>query len=129
MSLRLIAEQDLGFILEGDDQGFKWPITLTAPSGNTTTGLTGTSTDISQVIDPDTGTAVSGRLASVAIRVGAIQEQLPADGLPRGVADTTTRPWLVEFDDINGASYRFKVAESNPDRAIGCLTLLLEAYS
>ena len=128
MGLREIAEQDLGTILEDGATGFGWPISLTAPDG--TVGLlTGFSDDIAQVIDPDTGQAVSGRLASATLRIAHISEKLPGKGLPVGIADAASKPWLVAFDDINGASYTFKVAQSNPDRAIGLVTMLLEIYT
>ncbi len=128
MGLREIAEQDLGVILEDTASGFGWPISLSAPDG--TVGLlTGFSDDIAQVIEPDTGTAVSGRLASVAIRTALISEKLPGKGLPVGIADAATKPWLVAFDDINGNPYTFKVDQSNPDRAAGLVTLLLELYT
>jgi len=127
MGLRTIAEQDLGVILEDSDTGFGWPITVTDPSGNSGTGpLTGFSDDIAQIIDPDTGQAVSGRLASVAIRIALLNEI--GLGLPRGIADSGSKPWIVEFDDINGNPYKFKVSQSNPDRAIGLVTCLLELY-
>lgn len=127
MGLRTIAEQDLGVILEDSDTGFGWPITVTDPSGNSGTGpLTGFSDDIAQIIDPDTGQAVSGRLASVALRISS----LTAAGLtlPRGIADSGSKPWVIEFDDINGNPYKFKVSQSNPDRALGLVTCLLELY-
>jgi hypothetical protein len=127
MGLRSIAEQDLGIILEDSATGFGWPITVTDPAGNSGTGpLTGFSDDIAQIIDPDTGQAVSGRLASVALRISS----LTAAGLtlPRGIADAGSKPWVVQFDDINGSPYKFKVSQSNPDRALGLVTLLLELY-
>ena len=128
MGLRDQAERDLGFILEDSATGFGWPITLTTPNGSEST-FTGFSDDIAQAIDPDTGQAVSGRLASVALRNALIFQELPGKGLPRGIADTGSKPWLVTFDDINGASYTFKVSESNPDRAIGLTVCILELYT
>ena len=127
MSLRVQAEQDLAFILEGDDQGFRWDITVTNPAGVSSVGLFGFADDIAQIIDPDTGQAVSGRLASVAIRIAALTAQSLT--LPEGIADASLKPWLVAFDDINGNPYTFKVTQSNPDRAIGLVTCLLEAYT
>lgn len=125
MSLRSLAEKDLGLILEDTTTGFGYSITLTNPEG-LVRPLTGFSDDISQLIDPDTGQAVSGRMASVALRISTII----AAGLtlPRGISDATIKPWLVEFDDINGNPFKFKVSQSNPDRAIGLVTLLLELY-
>ena len=128
MGLREMAEQDLGVILEDTVTGFGWPITLTAPDG-TAVPLVGYSDDIAQVIDPDTGQAVSGRLASVAIRTSLILAEFPTQGLPVGIADSKIKPWLVEFNDINGSAYKFKISQSNPDRAIGLITMLLELYS
>lgn len=125
MGLRELAEKDLGAILEDSVTGFGWPITVTDPDGNTGT-LTGFSDDIAQVIDPDTGQAVSGRLASVALRASSLV--LEGLGLPRGIADTGSKPWVIQFDDINGNAYTFKVSQSNPDRALGLVVCLLELY-
>lgn len=105
--------------------GFGWPITLTDPNG-LSAPLTGYSNDIAQVIDPDTGQAVSGRLASVAIRIGLLTAKGLA--LPKGIADSAIKPWLVTFNDINGNSFTFKVSQSNPDRALGLVSCLLELY-
>lgn len=125
MSLRTLAEQDLGAILEDSAYGFGWSITLTDPDGLTDT-LTGFSDDISQVVDPDTGQLVSGRLASVALRISS----LVAAGftLPRNVSDNTSKPWVVTFDDINGTAHTFKVRQSDPDRALGLVVCILEGY-
>ena len=127
MGLRTIAEQDLGVILEDSVTGFGWSIIVTDPSGNSGSGpLTGFSDDIAQIIDPDTGQAVSGRLASVALRISSLT--LAGLGLPRGIADAGIKPWIVEFNDINGNPFKFKVSQSNPDRARGMVVLLLELY-
>jgi hypothetical protein len=125
MSLRQLAEADLGVILEDSATGFGWPISVTDPDGNVGS-LTGFSDDIAQVIDPDTGQAVSGRLASVALRISSLA--IAGLTLPRGIADTCSKPWVVEFNDINGNAFKFKVSQSNPDRALGLVTLLLELY-
>lgn len=128
MNLRALAESDLGFIVEDGATGFGWPITLTDPSGfSSPDPLTGLSDDIAQVIDPDTGQAVSGRLASIALRISTLYAQGYA--LPQGIADASAKPWIVEFNDINGLPYKFKVQQSNPDRALGVVTCLLETYS
>jgi hypothetical protein len=126
MGLRDLAEADLGRILEDAETGFGYPITLTDPSG-TVLRLVGFSNDIAQVIDPDTGQIVSGRSASVALRVSTII----AAGLdlPRGIANSSSKPWVVEFDDLLGTPHKFKVFQSNPDRTIGMVTLILESYA
>ena len=125
MGLREIAEADAGTILNDGAYGFGWPILLTNPAGQEAP-LTGFSDDIAQVIDPDTGQAVSGRLASAVFHIADIYN---CDfELPKGTRDTTTKPWLVKFDDINGKAYVFKVQQSNPDRALGIVVCLLEFY-
>jgi len=125
VSLRQLAEADLGAVLEDGATGFGWPITVTSPAEMSAL-LTGFSDDISQIIDPDTGQIVSGRLASIALRISS----LTAAGfeLPQGIADAAQKPWLVTFDDINGNSFTFKVMQSNPDRALGIVTCILELY-
>lgn len=125
MSLRSIAENDLGAILEDGVMGFGWAIQITDPSG-LSIPLTGFSDDISQIIDPDTGEAVSGRLVSVALRISSLTTAGLA--LPVGIADSASKPWIIEFNDINGNPFKFKVSQSNPDRALGLVTCLLELY-
>ena len=125
MSLRVLAESDLEFILEDEVFGFGWPITVTPPLG-APTPLTGYSNDISQIIDPETGQAVSGRLASAVLRTSSLYSANL--DLPQGIADSDSRPWLIQFDDINGLSYVFKVQKSNPDRALGVVSCILEPY-
>lgn len=125
--LRETAAADLRVILEQDTAGPGWPITLTDPDGNVGT-FTGLSGDIAQVIDPETGQAVSGRFAHVSIPTATIREKLPTSGLPQGISDTTEKPWIVEFDDIDGLPYKFKVSKSNPDRTLGLVSLTLEIY-
>jgi hypothetical protein len=124
MSLREQASVDNAIIVE-DPDGFGWPITVTSPEG-VSAALMGLSSDVSLVIDPETGQAVSGRTASVALRVAS----LTAAGLamPTNVPESSSYPWLVVFDDINGNSHTFKVSSSRPDRAFGLVVCLLEAY-
>ena len=126
MGLRADAEKDLAFILEDDIRGGAFPITVIDPAG-LVKPLKGFTNDISQLIDPDTGQAVSGRLATVSLRISS----LTAAGytsLPKSIPDKDSKPWLILFDDINGNTYTFKVSESNPDRAIGIVTCMLEKY-
>lgn len=124
--LRELAEQDLGVILEDGVYGFGWSITVIDP--NAVSGiLTGFSNDIAQVIDPDTGQAVSGRLATAAIRISSLTAA--GLGLPVGIEDPNNKPWQVRFNDINGNAYTFKVKDGNPDRALGLVVCVLELYS
>lgn len=126
MGLRTEAESVLSEILE-DTTLWAWPITVKDPTGKTES-MTGRSTDISQVIDPDTGAVVSGRAASVALRISSIIG-LGFTSLPRGIADTASKPWLITFNDINGTSIAFKIIQTNPDRAVGIVTCHLELYT
>jgi hypothetical protein len=125
LTLRLQAAADLRTILEDAATGFGWSITVTDPEGETA-DLVGASTDISELIDPETGQAVSGRKASVAIALASLAAA--GLGIPKAIAERTQRPWLVAFADIGGAPHTFKVSDARPDRAIGCVVCLLEAY-
>ena len=129
MSLRTVAEADLATILESETCGFAWPIKLTNPAG-LEKDLFGQSPDIAQLIDPDTGVAVSGRTASATLRLSSIysSDPGPAMTIPEALADTTGKPWLVEFNDINGNPYTFSVVKSLPDRMLGVIVLVLQTY-
>ena len=125
MGMRQIAESDLSVILEDAVIGGAWPITIIDPELNEL-DLTGWSSDIAQVIDPDTGVIVSGRAASVAIRISTLIDNNFL--LPVGIAESESKPWAIRFNDINGFSHKFKVIKSNPDRTLGVVTCLLEVY-
>jgi hypothetical protein len=125
MTLRLVAETDLKYILENDMCGFGWPIIIIDPV-DVAVQMVGFSNDIGQTIDPDTGMLVSGRVASVALRLSTIQNF--GLSIPQGISDSNSKPWRVLFDDINGNPYTFKVIQSNPDRGLGIVTLLLSKY-
>ena len=118
MNLRLQAEQDLGDILENPNE-FGWDIVVISPAG-VELELTGFSNDISELIDPNTGQSVSGRSVSVALRMSNFSV------LPKGIAETESKPWIVKFNDIKGTEHVFKVIQSNPDRGLGIITLILE---
>lgn len=122
MGLRQLAALDAKRILEDSTSGFGWPFVLTSPAG-VSTALTGFTSDVSVTIDPDTGQAVAGRKASVAVSLAS----LPA--MPAAVADELMKPWLVTFADIQGVTATWKVTEVLPDRAVGIVVLLLESYA
>lgn len=125
MGLREQAALDARTILNNTD-GFGVPITVTNPGG-TSADLTGFSNDIALTIDPETGMAVSGREASVALHMRDLVDA--GLGLPKNIADEDLRPWVVSFVDVLGITHTFKVKESNPDRASGVITCTLEVYS
>lgn len=119
MDLHQLAEADLAFTLEGDGQ----TVTLTAPDG-TAADFQAISNDISLLIDPDTGVPVSGRNANVALRIASLRTA--GLELPKGIEDGAQVPWLVEYNTVGGDQITTKVMASNPDRAIGIVTLRLE---
>jgi hypothetical protein len=126
MGLRDIAQADLKTIMEDADTGFGWSFAITDPDEKSES-LVGRSNDIGLVIDPDTGMAVSGRLASIAIQISSLIDAGFTE-LPRGIADDTLKPWIIVFDDINFNAFTFKVSQSNPDRTLGIITCTLELY-
>ena len=129
MGLRDIAEEDLALTLEDDVDGFGFPFTLVAPDGQEE-NFTGQTGDIAQIVDPETGIVVSGRRAHVAVRISSFETAFGGgpSAYPVGIADKTIKPWLVIWNDIRGHAYTFKVSKSNPDRTLGIITLILEAY-
>lgn len=120
MGLREQAESDLSGILENTED-FGWGVTLISPAGEVQQ-LTGSTTDIAFLIDPDTGQAISGRQASVTLRRSSLNQD------PIGVSDSSIKPWRVTFDSINGEEYTFKIVKSHPDRTLGIISCILEAY-
>ena len=125
MGLRDQVAADIQAILENEDD-FGGPITVINPSGVELEAV-GHSNDIATVIDPETGIAVTGRRASIALSLLTLDAEA-GFGIPRGVADSASDPWRVKFQDILGKAHTFKVIEANPDRAAGCVTCTLEAY-
>lgn len=125
MGLRAQAAADAKAILEDSVSGFGWPLTLTSPAGVATL-LTGFATDVSESVDPETGVIVSGRQASVTISLLSLG--VAGVELPTGVVEKTRRPWRVTFADVTLAALTWKVVEVLPDRALGVVRLLLEAY-
>lgn len=108
-----------------DEAGFGWPVQVTTPLGETT-ALVGLTTDITNLIDPETGIAISGRMASLTLPIGALTDA--GLGLPIAQPEKTQRPWLVRFADVGGKPHLFAVREAKPDRAMGVVVLMLEAY-
>lgn len=124
MGIRAQAALDARAIVEDATDGFGWAVTVISPAG-VSRELTGLTTDIGRAIDPETGQAVSGRHASVVLSIAALEEA--GLEIPKGIADGSSKPWIVEFADTDGNAQSFKVSASRPDRAIGLVTLHLEA--
>jgi hypothetical protein len=125
MNLRVQAEKDLAVTLEDAVMGFGWEMVVTDPDGFTA-DLCGQSGDIALLIDPETGQAVSGRVAHVAIRISTLAEK--GLGIPRGVADETEKPWVISFKDLACDDYTFKVEEARPDRTLGMVLCVIGVY-
>lgn len=127
MALRDIAEKDMAHIVQGDVNGWRWSIEITDPAGNVSSEMYGLSNDVALFIDPQTGQAISGRIASVAIRIAEVEAQ-GLVGFPVGIEDVTVTPWTVKFNDINGKPHVFRIVSTEPDRALGILVCILEVY-
>jgi hypothetical protein len=126
VGLREQAAADNRAILEDSAAGFGWPMTVTSPGGTDTAAIVGYSNDISQAIDADTGMLVSGRTVSCTLSIASLAAA--GLGIPQGIADSNARPWVIEFSDVGGRSYRLKVRESRPDRALNCVLCILEDF-
>ena len=121
MNLAATAAADFRKILNGDGCA----ITLQAPDG-TTADFVGLSQDIALAIDPQTGILVSGRTCTVVL---AQADLIAVNMSPQGEANTKLKPWLVKYlETVSGIEHTFKVSQSNPDRTIGSLVLILESY-
>jgi hypothetical protein len=120
--LAAIAAADHQAILNADG----CVVTLHAPDGRTA-ALRGNQRDIAHAVDPETGKTVSARTVSVALSMLdlALVNMAPT----RELDADTNKPWVVTFAETVGAiSQTFIVAETIPDRTIGCLVLILEFY-
>ena len=119
MNIRQLAQTHLAKILDSDSIGNSQSVFLTSPA-NVTETIEASTSDVSSLIDPQTGVAVRGRHATITIRIGLLTER--GLEIPRGTEDTTKKPWLVSFDDINGDRWEFKVDDSHIDRTLGIVT-------
>ncbi len=122
MNLRAIVQRDTQRILNGDS-GIA--LTITDPAGNAG-ALTGWSNDIGFVIDPETGQAVSGRYATIAVSI--LDLNTSGLGIPTGVSSNNVDPWQVSFTNEQGEAFLFAVTAAQPDRTRGEVTCTLEAY-
>ena len=125
MSIRDQIQKDLDVTLS-NTQGFGNGFTLTDPSGaqGNFIGQTG---DIGELIDPDTGLAVSGRLAFAVVAIGDLQLS-GLTGFPIGISDKNSKPWLCEFGAPATSDQCYKVKSTMPDRTVGVIKMILELY-
>lgn len=87
---------------------------------------------ISLAIDPGTGLPVSGLQSSMSLPIAWLITAgfyNPATGAGiRGVADTDSRPWVVDFVDTNGRHWKMKIESTDPDFGAGKMLMFLELY-
>jgi hypothetical protein len=81
---------------------------------------------IHNLIDPDTGSPVSGFLANASLN----RLDLNALGLaiPEGESSEYERPWLIRYTNIDGILVTNKITRSAPDEANGNILCDLGAY-
>ena len=72
MGLRQEIRHHAHHILTDVAHGFAWPLVVTDPDGRSVR-MSGFSTDIADLIDPETGMAVSGRQAEVFISMESLR--------------------------------------------------------
>lgn len=126
MNLLEIAQQDKAFTLKDSEFGFGTAITVTDPD-LLSAEVTGRTNDISFAIDPNTGVAVSGRTATIAIDMQELTDK-GFTSLPVAQTDKTKKPWLVEWTDQLGNAHVFIVLEENTDRTLGIVLCTLQFY-
>lgn len=125
-NLRQIAAQDAKRILMDKQYGFGWDVTVTDPDGLSGAAV-GYSQDVALTLDVDTGVPVSGRHITVVLAISDLRD-LGFLKLPIGVPDINKKPWIVEFNDLEGNTGRYKVYRGDPDRMLGILVCNLEFY-
>lgn len=121
-----IAQQDKAFTLKDSVFGFGTAITITDPD-LLSADVTGRTNDISFAIDPNTGVAISGRTATIAIDMQELTDK-GFSSLPVAQTDKTKKPWLVEYTDQLGKAHVFIVLEANPDLTLGIVLCTLQFY-
>lgn len=125
MGLHDQAALDARSFLEDVTGGFGQDVTVTDPFGFRL-ALKGFVNRVGQQIDPDTGVMVSGDITTVALPVAALVAG--GRGIPKGVSDTSSTPWVVSFADLQGVVSKFKVRETNQDRTLGVVVCILEQW-
>jgi len=121
VDLRSVAAADLATTVEGDGVA----VIVTDPDG-ASAELTGLAADVGALIDPETDTMVSGRQATVTLRVASLTAA--GMGVPVGIAETASKPWRITVADVEGTTHDFAVGRAFHDRTIGVVTCMLEGY-
>ena len=124
LNLRDKAVADTRNILEGV-AGID--VALTNPAQSLTATVRGFSSDIARAIDPETNLFVQGQFASVQLPIGAITDAGFSD-IPTGIMDSTSKPWVVEYQEPGQNLRKYKVRNSEPDYSLGIVICTLETY-
>jgi len=123
VSILAQARADLGVTLEGATE-FGQSIVLTDPTGFTSVApLLGQAQDIGRILDPETGVFVSGRFASVTLRLSTLTAVSGYASFPIGVPEKTSLPWTVSV-----AGELWHVLHTIPDRTLDVLVCILGFY-
>lgn len=122
MSLFEDAATDFQEIMNSD-LGASVSCVITDPCGAEETLLCRHS-DTSQVIDPGTNEAVSGRRIVLSVCLADLYD-VGFEKI-RGIEKKDEKPWKVAVSDIAEIAGVYKVSESNPDASIGSMVLHCE---
>jgi hypothetical protein len=121
MSLIDIAESDLAFVLEDDQDGFGVEVIITTPAGLKKT-LTGQSTDIGVLIDPSTGVGVIGRNCEIVFRISTLLLELGE--IPK--KSESGDDWYVfTHTNTNGETWNFGIEQVHVDRKLGIAKFII----
>lgn len=125
MNIRDLAALDHAAIVTDVAGGFAIPILVTNPEG-VELAMAGFTTDVGEVVDPQSGMLIDGRRVSVQI----LTAPLIAAGMgePRAVSDGSRKPWLVRFANVHGEQRTYKIFEVKPEDVLGSHKCLLEAW-
>ena len=127
MGLRAQAEADLAVTLEAPGD-FGELFVLTDPAGfASATPLYGMTGDVGALLDPDTGASLTGRHATLTVRMSSLTAAGYTD-LPIAVPDESGLPWTVSFVGVSTPTQLYKVRQAHPDRTLGAVTMVLEFY-
>jgi hypothetical protein len=128
MSLAAQAEADLATVLESSSD-FGVPFTLTDPDEfSSAEQLFGRFSDVGQVMDPGTGAMISGRHATLTVRISTLTAAGYSE-LPEGIIDESSLPWIVEAAGPSTPLQKYSVAQTFPDRALGVVTMVLAFWN
>lgn len=125
IGLRSLAHSDLADIIRDPYAGTA-TVLVKSPTG-ATAEMSGWVNDIFLSLDPVSQSVISGRQASVSFLISDLKNA-GFEAL-KGVAESTKKPWLVTFDDVNGVTHTFKVSQANPDHSAGLTVCFLENYA